>query len=197
MTVGLRIQRGQLAPPVSLIRIVARRRPAAGKAFPAIDRFAGTGIEGNFSLLAALGTSRGIQLARRRAETALPAIATTTAARGIPATGVTAAIGVSTGACSAAASSAVALGLACRPAVRATLGLGKTPLLIKLLLTQGEHEFLAAIAAGQRSITHPPEPLWPRLRRGSLERKLKRLTTRFLEIRHDDAQPIATLGLSL
>ena len=196
MTVGLRIQRGQLAPPVSLIRIVARRRPAAGKAFPAIDRFAGTGIEGNFGLLAALGTSRGIQLARRRAETALPAIATT-AARGIPATGVTAAIGVSTGACSAAASSAVALGLACRPTVRATLGLGKTPLLIKLLLTQGEHEFLAAIAAGQRSITHPPEPLWPRLRRGSLERKQKRLTTRFRKIRHDDAQPIATLGLSL
>jgi hypothetical protein len=78
----------------------------------------------------------------------------------------------------------------------ASLRFGKTTLLIKLLLTQREHEFLAAITAGQRSITHPPEPLWPRPRRDSLERKRNYPAIRLQKIRHDAAQHNTTLGLS-
>ena len=167
-----------------LVGVVSWRRPAAGKAFTAIHRLAGRRVERNFGLLTALGTGRRIQLAWRRAEPALVAVATSST-RGVT-TATATARRVATTCVSAATGPAVALSLACLPAGWTTLRLGKTTLLIKFVLTQGEHEFLTAIAAGQRSITHPPEPLWPRRNRDPLERKQKRLTNRLQEIRHDD-----------
>jgi hypothetical protein len=142
------------------------------EAVPAKNRLAWRWIERHFGLLAAFRTRRRIQLswsggipativATRGVSAAVAAIiaiaaggistasarVATTAAR-IPATARRTAIG------GISAARLRALRLAGLTTCRASLRIRESSLLIKFLLTCREHEFLAAVAAGQRSFAH-------------------------------------------
>ena len=131
-----------------LVEIVPWRGFARLEALTAIDRFAWSRVERHFGLLTALGACCREELARSRiVPAAIPTIATAIGRAIGTAAAVSTAIVVST-------TAGVALGLAGLAAIATTLWIRESPLLIELLLTLGEHEFLPTIAAGQRSITH-------------------------------------------
>jgi len=123
---------GVTAKALRLVSAVARAaRSLLSEALAAVDRLAGSGAEGNLSLLAAAAADSRVHLARTG---------------GIPSTTAVSATVV--------AAFVVPLRLACGAAAWAALRLGVTALKIEGLLALRKNEFLAAIAAGNSTVAH-------------------------------------------
>ncbi len=138
-----------------LVRVVPGSRLSALEAVTAEDRLPRRGVEGHFRLLPAFGAGGRVELARRGRVSPTPTTAAAIPTGGVSTTTIIAIAGGGVPPAGIATSTIlVALRLASLSACRTPLRIGKTPLLIKFLFTCREHEFLPAIATGQRSFTH-------------------------------------------
>jgi hypothetical protein len=124
------------------------------EAFPAIHRLASGRLEWDLGLFAALAANRRVHLARTAAVAVATAVATTTASAAAVAVATVAAAAAAVAAATVAIATGGALLLAGRAARRAAQGLRIAALGIERLLAGSEYKGLAAIAAGERSITH-------------------------------------------
>ncbi len=119
------------------------------EALTAIHRLARAGIEWHFGLLSAFGAGGRVEraLAAARAVAAAATAAVTAAATAVAIVAVAAdtAVAVATG---------ISLRLACLSARRASLRFRESSRRVKILLTRREHELVAAIATGKRTIAH-------------------------------------------
>ena len=117
------------------------------EALAAVHRLARARVEGNLGLLAAFAAGSRVECALATTATAEATLATIAIATAVAiVAAVTAAVAVTTG--------VVALRLACLAAARAALRFRESARRVKILLTCREHELVAAIAAGKRSIAH-------------------------------------------
>lgn len=121
-----------------LVAIVSWARGLPGlEALAAIHRLAWAGVERYFRFLAAFRACSRVQCALAAA-TAVAAASTISAAA----------------VAAAEAISIVTLLLAGLSARRASLWIGESSRRVEILLTRREHKFVAAVAAGKRSIAH-------------------------------------------
>lgn len=122
-------------------------RSASLEALTAVNRLSWAWIERYFGFFPAFA-------ARGRVKRALPAAVATkvaTTRTGVP---TTVAVVTKATAMAKAIATTVSLRLALLPTARASLWFGKTSGRVKILLTSREHELVAAIATGKRTIAH-------------------------------------------